>query len=235
MARTLADLAETALSFKIYLSEVHDPYSGNELGTSLASILGLIPPEEKANARSYKLYRVLGFDKDMLNPDSGKLVALSSKVHPEGFKCVADEVVSTLIRKGIDIPYVELKWHESLSPSCQSKVLASGQLGLISVDSRPSFDHACTWHHRVDTHGLGRGFRNLVLNWAGTFVNGQSVSNQNLFYTASVGPEDTFDMEVLCNDTGPRCKAVILNYEGGQTPGYRSDSPYFPELLWGKV
>ncbi|MCP9227920.1 hypothetical protein NMG90_21475 [Bacillus mycoides] len=115
---TLAKIAKLAMSKKILVIEV-TPMEGIE-PQNLAKSLGLAPYPLNSNTPP-KVYRVVGFDEQILECDSAKLIATSLIPKPTQKMCEGEKVFSLFIPNLDHVPFVELSWHNSLLQKINSK------------------------------------------------------------------------------------------------------------------
>ncbi|KAB2397329.1 hypothetical protein [Bacillus cereus] len=108
--RTLAAIAKTNIPVKLFVSEL------GYADLSALDFIGLQLYKDKTQNESaeIKVYRVLGKNSDSLKCNSTVLIATNVKTTPEPINCEGDKVESIFISKGEQIPYVTLKYGNSL-------------------------------------------------------------------------------------------------------------------------
>ncbi len=202
MARSISELAVISNSTKVYLAELAIPPLGGSSEPAhefFAKFLGLpthaAPTADGKKALPAKLYRFLGTDPQELDHDSLMVCSLALPMTKEVELSKNDDVVSTLLPFGVDVPYVELFYGHSMIST--TRPLSLDPLGWpfktrvrLNIANQTGKDLWLTWGQQVE----GSAQRDYV--WNGREVGHDS---QPISWFKDVA---NFTIEVYANDNG---------------------------------
>jgi len=209
-SHTLANLAKSAMSYKVLLTEV-TPIDRME-PQILAASLGLTSYPLNSDMPP-KVYRVVGIGGQYLNCLSTKIIATSLHPEPTELKCNGEKVFSLLIPRSDHVPFIELSWHHSL-------------LQRITHESTRALAEYTEYNTIINR-------RSTVYTDIWLEYNSRNVGNKHELIADIINGYETFTKDL---DTfKPQIWKVQLRYDiNGRT--YKSSTfvhpEYFPYLIW---